>query len=666
MTPDPKAYRIFFTGVLTIATICVLQSYTDLVHGTVYMLIAGFYMLWCLRNYRNAFVPIGIVVTLGIVTGYFYGPEHGPGPLINRVFSVFIFWIGVNFTSRFKKLSDEEKRNRQELNALFENVSEAILLIDDEGKIVMGNPAAERIFGRAREDLRGMVIESLIPQRYRDEHAGWRRNFMDDHSSRQVGAGRCLYGLKKDGTEFPVELGLSSFYNMKRLFVIAFVTDITRRREQEAKILAQYKELQSYNVKLEEEVRLRTSELCRALESVRNTNENLVRQIAERMTIEDQLRKSQILYKAVARNFPDGVIAILSREMKYVFVEGRDLSEFYRDGESSEPGSFDGLHKVVLERYVREIRRAFEGDKVSFEMEVENKFYDVIATPLKEADQPAAEALIVIRNITRFKKYEEGLRQALEKERQLNILKSAFVSNVSHEFRTPLSTILSSVFLLENYNKPDADVQKKSYISRIRRSVKTLTELLEDFLSLEKLAEGKVSVHYSHFSLSSFLQEFVSELEGIRKPDQRIELSIKGEPDFVITDRSILSNLLNNLVTNAIKYSAPDGVITVSARVASGFLALTVKDYGMGIPEADQPHIFERFYRAHNAANIQGTGLGLNLVKKYVALLHGSVSFESVVNVGSTFSISIPVDRRATGDEDFLNEEPAFTYPASR
>lgn len=665
MNPDRKAYLIFLAGTLIVATICLLQWYTDLVHGTVYVLIAGFYLLWSLRNYRNVYIPIGMLVTLGIVTGYIYGHEHGDGPLINRAFSVLIFWIGVSFTSRYKNLSDVEKKNRHQLDALFENVSEAILLIDDEGRIVIGNPGSERIFGYTREQLQGMMIEQLIPQRYRLEHVGWRKGFLHDHSNRQIGTGKCLFGLRKEGTEFPVELGLSTFQDNEKVFVIAFVTDITRRKEQEAQILAQYKELQHYNEKLEEEVRLRTSELCRALESVRNTNENLVHQIDERMVIEDQLRKSQILYKAVARNFPDGIIAILSREMKFVFVEGRELAGFHPRAESNERGSFEGLHKIVLERHARDVRKAFEGDKVNFEMEVENKFYDVIATPLKESDRPASEALIVIRNITRYKKYEHGLKLALDKEKQLNVLKSTFVSNVSHEFRTPLSTILSSVFLLENYNKPDAEIQKKIYITRIRRSVNTLTELLEDFLSLEKLSEGKVGVNYSHFSLSAFLEEFVAELDGIRKPGQRIELLMDDRPDFVITDRSILSNILNNLVSNAIKYSPVDGVIQLSTRIESGLLTLNVKDNGMGIPTKDQQHIFERFFRAPNAANIQGTGLGLNLVKKYFTLLHGNVSFSSVPEIGSTFSITIPIDRRGTVEEDFPDEEPALSYPVA-
>ena len=131
MKPDRKAHLIFAAGAAIVVFICVMQYLTDLVHGTVYVLITGFYLLWLLRNYRYVFVPTGFLVTVGIIAGYIYGHEHGPGPLINRIFSVFIFWLGVSFTLRFKNLSDKEKKSRHQLDALFENVSEAILLIGE-------------------------------------------------------------------------------------------------------------------------------------------------------------------------------------------------------------------------------------------------------------------------------------------------------------------------------------------------------------------------------------------------------------------------------------------------------------------------------------------------------------------------------------------------------
>ncbi len=642
MRPDQKSYAVLALGAVVVTLICILQGYTDLVHGTVYVLIVGFSLLWLLRNYRSLYDYIGILVTAGIVAGYLVGHEHGPGPLINRVFSVFIFWLLVRFTIRYSRISNKERRNRQQLDALFNNVSEAILLVDEDGKIIMVNPGAVRVFGYQRDELEVMKIEMLIPERFSDGHEQYRLDLKGNIENLQIGTGKCMTGLRKDGSEFPLELGLSSYNDNATRYIIAFVTDITKRKHQEAQILSQYRELEEHSVRLEEEVKARTAELTKALDSVQRTNENLSREIGERMEIEDRLRKSQLLYKAVARNFPDGIIAILNNEMKFVFVEGRELGGTHLKGSEGSAGVFDGLHRIVLSNHSKEIRKAFEGDRVNLELEADGKYYDVIATPLRDADRPAREVLVVIRNVTRYKKYEQGLQQALEKEKQLNVLKSTFVSNVSHEFRTPLTTILSSVFLIENYNKDNAEAQRKNYLARIRRSVNLLTEMLEDFLSLEKLSEGKVQVECDSFTLDEFFDDLVAEFEGIRKGGQQITFSIEGESK-VVTDRSILSNILNNLLSNAIKYSPDDGKISIKGCVHGSLLRLTVSDNGMGIPPEERHHIFDRFYRAPNAANIQGTGLGLNLVRKYVTLLHGTIYFESVVDQGSTFVVELPL-----------------------
>jgi signal transduction histidine kinase len=373
------------------------------------------------------------------------------------------------------------------------------------------------------------------------------------------------------------------------------------------------------------------------LESVRKTNENLLTHIDERVQIETQLRKSQLLYQTVASNFPDGIIGIVNKQFKYVFVEGRELA-----GSDLNVRTSNKVHEIVLSQYKTELGRAFDGDNVTFEVEFGEKYYDVVATPLMENYQSVSEVLMVIRNITRYKTYEQGLQQALEKEKQLNALKTRFVSNVSHEFRTPLTTILSSVFLIDSYAAKGGSTQFKSHTDRIKRSVKNLTELLEDFLSLEKLSEGKVTVNTSTFPLSKFVEEFSAEAEMIKKKEQSILFRV-NEDINISTDRTILSNILNNLVSNAVKYSEEGTEIRVDMQVFDERLHIAVEDHGMGIPESEQAHIFERFYRACNASNVQGTGLGLNLVKKYVELLKGQISFMSTVGVGSRFSISIPM-----------------------
>jgi PAS domain S-box-containing protein len=634
MRPDRRAILLFLAGVVIMTAICFGQVHTDLVHGSVYYILLGFYGLWMLRHYRYLFA-IGIIATVAMTIGYILGPEHSPGALINRGFSIVTVWIGVLFTMRFSKLQRNERKQKKQLNALFENVSEAILLIDSEGKVRLGNPGAERILGYTLQELEGMQIENLLPERSRKNHDQQRKLFTRKPGNRQIGIGRSVFALTKTGKEVPVEISLSSYFDSGELFIIAFVTDITRRKEQEAKIAAQYEEMQQCNLRLEETVKFRTSEL-------EIINQNLVKEIEERTLVEEQLRKSQLLYKAIANNFPDGIIGVLDKNLRYVFVEGKELAAMEVSHKIGEP-VFNDAQGSVIKEAEEKLRTTFEGGNVSFELATASTCYDVIATPFTTVNGQVTEALVVIRNITRHKKFEEDLMRSLEKERQLNVLKSRFVTSVSHEFRTPLSTILSSVFLLENYSGADEEVFRKTHTNRIKRSVNSLTELLDDFLSLGKLEEGKVKVIYSEFYLREYLDELISELNLIKKKDQSILLTYIGEDEMILLDKTLLTNILSNLMSNAIKYSPPDGLIEIRAEIRGNMINLSVRDSGMGIPENEQKHIFKRFFRAHNAVNIQGTGLGLNLVRKYVRLMKGYISFNSRLNQGSTFTVNLPV-----------------------
>ncbi len=634
MKPDRRAIYLFLAGVLIMAGICVAQSKTDLVHGSVYYILLAFFGLWLLRHYRYL-SAIGVIATVAMAVGYYFGPEHSTGALINRIFSVFTVWCGVVFTIRFQSLHQREQKYKKQLAALFENVSEAILLVGSNGKVILGNPGAEKILGYSQTELFQLDVEKLVPERFRSNHAQRRSAFMQHPVTRQIGMGKEVFALRKDQTEVPVEVSLSSYHDSNELFVIAFITDITRRKEQEAKIAAQYEEMQRYNLRLEEQVRYRTSEL-------EITNQELVREIEERKVMEERLRKSQLMYKAVANNFPDGIIGVLDKELRYVFVEGKELANSApRVGIQDVPCP-DVAGALIRDAEVK-LRPVFEGRNVQFEVNIGRAFYEVVATPFAAVGGLIQEILIVVRNISRHKKFEEDLLRSLEKEKQLNVLKSRFVTSVSHEFRTPLSTILSSVYLLENYRGEGEVTHKLTHLNRIKRSVNSLTELLDDFLSLGKLEEGQVRVVYSEFAIASFLDELREEMEAIKKKDQIIDVAFDGPDDSVMLDRTLLANILSNLLSNAIKYTMPDGTITVRAMIRDGSLRIQVADNGMGIPEKEQKHIFKRFFRAHNAINIQGTGLGLNLVRKYVRLLKGHVSFSSRINSGSTFTVTIPL-----------------------
>lgn len=236
---------------------------------------------------------------------------------------------------------------------------------------------------------------------------------------------------------------------------------------------------------------------------------------------------------------------------------------------------------------------------------------------------------------------ELSVREALEKERELHALKSRFVAMASHEFRTPLSTIMSSVDLLARYTESAGDERVDKHIARIRGKVREMTAMLNEFLSLERIEQGEVVCQPFGFDIVDTSIELIEELRALTKSGQTITYDHEGDERSVTLDRQMLSNVITNLVTNAVKYSPEGKPITLDTTIEAGTLHITVADEGMGIPAEDQQHLFERFFRGSNATTIQGTGLGLNLVKRYLDLMHGTIRFTSTPGA-TVFHVELP------------------------
>lgn len=242
-----------------------------------------------------------------------------------------------------------------------------------------------------------------------------------------------------------------------------------------------------------------------------------------------------------------------------------------------------------------------------------------------------------------LRKNEQELRKVIEKERELNILKSRFVSMASHEFRTPLSTILSSADLLEMYVREDQQDKRLKHSNRIKSAVNNLISILNDFLSLSRLEEGKISVERVEFNLEEFCEQVLDDVHALLKPGQSIQRQGVNPNTMVVLDKKMLKNVFINLLSNAIKYSEPGKAIYCRANIENDELNISIQDQGIGIPEEEQQHLFSRFFRAHNVENIPGTGLGLNIVKRYVELMNGRIQFESIPGEGTTFYVHIPL-----------------------
>jgi PAS domain S-box-containing protein len=399
---------------------------------------------------------------------------------------------------------------------IFQSSVEAILMVDQQGKILLANPVSERMFGYEKDTLIGMVVEDLLPEQMRSKHVGYRKNFTSHPEPRPMGMGRDLIAKRKDGSEFPVAVSLSYTLIDNEVLVMAFISDITERKKSEEALKRSEEQLLVYASELEKKVQSRTEDL-------------------------------------------NSTITALEKEI-----------------------------------HVR-------------------------------------------------KKAEEDARKALDRERELNELKSKFVSIASHEFRTPLSTVMSSASLIGQYTDRSEVEKIHKHVARIKSSVNHLTSILNDFLSLGKLEEGRIDVNRELIHISDFLKEIKEEITPTLKAGQIIKMDCDPSIEHFSSDPRILRNILFNLISNASKYSEDNKSITIECFADKKSVGFAIKDEGIGIPAEDQKHMFDRFFRASNAGNVQGTGLGLNIVKRYVELLEGTISFNSEFGKGSVFTVIIPI-----------------------
>jgi len=237
----------------------------------------------------------------------------------------------------------------------------------------------------------------------------------------------------------------------------------------------------------------------------------------------------------------------------------------------------------------------------------------------------------------------DELHKSLEKEKELNSLKSRFISMASHEFKTPLSSILSSSSLIGKYNTDEQMTDRLRHIDRIKTSVYHLNHVLSDFLSVTRLDEGRLDPNITEFDISAMKEDLQAELDNLLKQDQSLIFHLDPTSIKLVSDKNILRNILYNLLSNAIKYSGEGKPIHCSMVMDGHFLKIEIKDEGIGIPEVDQKHIGSRFFRASNAIYIAGTGLGLNIVISYLNALHGNFNFVSEEGVGTTITITLPL-----------------------
>ncbi len=534
------------------------------------------------------------------------------------------------------------------LRAIFNDAIDGMIIISERGIIERVNPSVERLFGYQVSEMTGKNITMLMPEPYKGNHDGYMRHHRETGERKIIGIGREVRGLRKDGSQFPFFLSVSEVFlpDGRRVFagVMRDITDLKEAQEQ----------AKQYTIELEKIVEERTNEIRGVVRALELTNRSLENQYKETKKAEQELIKNQLLFSIIAKNYPNGAICIFNKDLICEFIEGREVQKI---GLSKS----DFIGKKITETFAgtessaiheTNFLKTLNGEETSYEINFAGNTYLMNTTPIADEQGEINRLVAVVLNISPMKDAEDQMREALEKANVLNDMKSRFISMASHEFRTPLSTILSSLNLMIRYYELNQGDKLRVHAKKIKSAIANLTEILEYFLSVEKLESGKVKVEHSSFNIKEFTTDFVNEIQDMVEDNLRINLFETLEETDVITDKKIFRTILQNLLSNAVKYSPGGGQISVRLSNTNHIIELKVSDEGMGIPEKDQPFLFDRFYRAENASNIQGTGLGLNIIKKYIELLGGDITFQSELGKGTTFTIHLPLNNKHTNETD--------------
>lgn len=619
------------------------------------------------------------------------------------------------------------QQDQEIFNILLEAISEGVVIVDSHQNIVEVNSKAETLFGYDKSELLHKELNTIIPSKYHKDHTQHFKSFIKRGKSRSMSEATDIYGRKKNGDSFAIEVELNPYKIYNKTYVMALVKDISIRKEIEKNLMLKSSALQSasngiiitdalqddnpiiyFNTAFQNLTGYSTEEIinrnCRFLQGSDTDQEGL-------KIIRKALKNAESCQVRVRNYKKDGtlfwndlyIMPIINSEGLVTHFIGiqNDITQIKKAEEERNHLS-NIIHESLNEIYVfdaetlkflnvnygaqknlgyslEELHNMTPLDIKTNDNEVDfrktiNTLYNKNTEKLefetihsrKDGSSYPVEVhlqlnsigerdvfIAIILDITERKNYTEKLEkkveertkqlnEALLKEKELNELKTKFLSLVSHEFKTPLSGILTSSVLLSKYKKTEEQDKREKHIKIIADKVQYLNNILNDFLSLERLETGTLNYNFSHFKLSKVIDEVIYNANMLLKEGQSIKYPEHIDDLSLYQDEKSMVLILSNLLNNAIMYSKAHQPITIMVSQNETTTTIKIKDEGIGIPLKDQKNIFDRYFRAENVSTTQGTGIGLNIVKNHLENLGGSITFESEEHKGTTFTVTLP------------------------